>query len=102
MTRVRSKTRTPRELPPAISSNPLGSHGLQRMSDELIHQTQKPDHVRCPRVRVEGRLVDPFRVKVIDRRITYRLVEMDSHAPRLSAGRSEKPHELVTQLRLLS
>src|SRR5262249_58458513 len=72
------------------------------MSDEIIHQAQEPHHVRRLRVRVEGRLVDPFRVKVIDRRIAYRLIEMDSHAARLRAGGFEKPHELFSQLRPLS
>ena len=79
------------------STNPLRSHSPQRMSDEFIHQMQESNHVRCLRVRVEGRLIDPFRVKIKDVGFTYLLIEMYPHAARLRSSRLEKASELFSQ-----
>jgi hypothetical protein len=83
----------------ASSPDLLRADSPQRVSNEVIHQAEEPNHAGHFGMSVKGLLVDPFRVNVENQRITYRLDEMDSSTAGLRAGRLQKAHELVIQLK---
>jgi hypothetical protein len=74
------------------------AHGVEWIRQEVCHGADKPLRVRQFDMRVEGRLVDPFRVNEVDHGIPRGFEEMDAHASRLGARGFYDEIQLVAHL----